>query len=63
VCLGFAGGSAVKKSKVGDADLIIVLRKSPRKGNGNLLQYSCLGTPMDRGAWQAKFQRLSKSQT
>ena len=27
--------------------------RSPRDGNGNLLQYSCLGNPMDRGAWQA----------
>ena len=24
------------------------------KGNGNLLQYSCLGNPIDRGAWQAR---------
>ena len=24
-------------------------------GNGNILQYSCLGNPMDRGAWQATF--------
>ena len=23
----------------------------PGEGNGNLLQYSCLGNPMDRGAW------------
>ena len=27
--------------------------RSPGEGNGNLLQYSCLGNPMDRGAWQA----------
>ena len=27
--------------------------RSPGVGNGNLLQYSCLGNPMDRGAWQA----------
>ena len=27
--------------------------KSPGKGNGNSLQYSCLGNPMDRGAWWA----------
>ena len=27
--------------------------RSPGKGNGNLLQYSCLGNPMDRGAWWA----------
>ena len=27
--------------------------KSPGRGNGNPLQYSCLGKPMDTGAWQA----------
>ena len=27
------------------------LRRSPREGNGNLLQYSCLGNPRDREAW------------
>ena len=26
---------------------------SPQKGNGNSLQYSCLGHPKDRGAWKA----------
>jgi len=29
------------------------LGRSPGEGNGNPLQYSCLGKPMDRGAWQA----------
>ena len=29
------------------------LEGSPGEGNGNLLQYSCLGNPMDRGTWQA----------
>ena len=29
------------------------VRKIPGEGNGNPLQYSCLGNPMDRGAWQA----------
>ena len=28
-------------------------RRSPGEGNGNPLQYSFLGNPMDRGAWQA----------
>ena len=28
-------------------------RISHGEGNGNPLQYSCLGNPMDRGAWQA----------
>ena len=27
--------------------------QSPGGGNGNPLQYSCLGNPMDRGTWQA----------
>ena len=30
-----------------------VLRLSEGEGNGNPLQYSCLGNPLDRGAWQA----------
>ena len=34
----------------GDAGLIPGLGRSPREGNGNPLQYSCLGNPMDRGA-------------
>ena len=34
--------------------------RSPRDGNGNLLQYSCLGNPMDRGAWQATVHEAAK---
>ena len=30
--------------------------RSPEEGNGNPLQYSCLGNPMDRGAWWATVQ-------
>ena len=37
--------------------------RSPEEGNGNLLQYSCLENPMDRGAWQATVCRVAKSQT
>ena len=37
--------------------------RSPGGGCGNLLQYSCLENPMDRGAWQATVPRVSKSQT
>ena len=49
---GFPGGSVGKEStyNAGDANLI---PGSPGKGNGNPLQYSCLGNPMDRGAWWA----------
>ena len=36
--------------------------RSPRKGNGNPLQYSCLGNSMDRGAWWAIVHGVSESQ-
>ena len=36
----------------GDTGLIHGLEKSPGVGNGNPLQYYCLGNPMDSGAWQ-----------
>ena len=51
---GFPGGSEVKvsASKEGDLGSIPGLRRTPGEGNGNPLQYSCLGNPMDRGAWQ-----------
>ena len=35
-----------------DTGSIPGLARSPGGGNGNPLQYSCLGNPMDRGAWQ-----------
>ena len=34
-----------------DVGLIPGLGRSPGGGRGNLLQYSCLENPMDRGAW------------
>ena len=36
---------------------------SPEVGNDNLLQYSCLENPMDRGAWWATVHGLAKSWT
>ena len=39
--------------KAGDEDLIPGWGRSPGEGSGNLLQHSCLGNPMDRGAWWA----------
>ena len=49
--LGFPGGLAVKNltANAGDAGSTAGSGKSPREGNGNPLQYSCLGNPMDRG--------------
>ena len=37
--------------------------RSPGEDNGNPLQYSCLGNPMDRGAWWATVYEVTKSQT
>ena len=39
------------------------LRDSPGEGNGNPLQYPCLGNPMDRGAWQGTVHGVTKSRT
>ena len=44
----------------GDAGLIPWLGRYPGEGNGNLLQYSCLGNPMDRGAWWALVHGVDK---
>ena len=37
----------------GEVGLILGSGRSPREGNGNPFQYSCLENPMDREAWQA----------
>ena len=59
---GFLGGSAVKilPVNVGDLSLIPGSGRSPGEGNGNPLQYSCLGNPMGRGAWQAAVHGVTK---
>ena len=44
----------------GDAVLIPGLGRSPGEGNGNPLQYSFLGNPMDRGAWRATVHGVAK---
>ena len=46
----------------GDRSLILGSGRSPGKGNGYPLQYSCLGNPMDRGARQARVHWVTKSQ-
>ena len=47
----------------GDSGLITGLGRSPGGGHGNQLQYSCLGNPMERGAWWATVHGVTKSQT
>ena len=48
---GFPGGSVVKNppARAGHTGLIPRSGRSPGKGHGNPLQYSCLGNPVDRG--------------
>ena len=51
--MDFPGDSVVKNmpANAGDRSWIPGSGRSPGEGNGNLLQYLCLGDPMDRGAW------------
>ena len=53
--MGFPGGSVVKNppANAGDVGSISEWGRSAEEGNGNPLQYSCLGNGMDRGAWWA----------
>ena len=46
-----------------DTSLIPGLGRPPGVGHGNLLQYSCLENPMNRGIWQAVVHRVTESQT
>ena len=57
--------SGKKKKKnlpanAGNLGLIPGFGRSPEEGSGNLLQCSCLGNPMDRGAWRATVHRVTK---
>ena len=52
-----------KAGDVRDAGSISGSGRSPGGGNGNPLQYPCLESPVDRGAWQAAVHRVSKSQS
>ena len=45
----------------GDVSLIRGSERSPGEGNDNPFQYSCLGNPMDRGAWQATVHGITKN--
>ena len=65
ICVGgFPGGSDSKQPtcSVGDLGLTPGLERSPGEGNGYPLNSSCLGNPMDRGAWWATLHGVTKSQ-
>ena len=60
---GFPGGLAIKNppANAGDASSIPGLGRSPGERNGNPVQYSCLGNPMDRGGWWATVHGVTES--
>ena len=62
---GFPSASNSKEStsNMGDTGLIPGSGRSPGGGNGNPLQYSHLGNPMDRESWQTKVPGVTKSWT
>ena len=60
--MDFTSGSVVKNlpANAEDVGSIPGLGRSPGEGNGHPLQYSCLGNPKDRGAWQAAVRGVAK---
>ena len=65
---GPQGGSVLKNppanaGDTGEVGSIPGLGRCPEVVNGNWLQYSCLGNPMDRGAWRATVHGVTKSRT
>ena len=47
-------------ANAGDTGSIPGSGRSPGEANGNPLQHSCLGNPMNRGAWQATVHGVAK---
>ena len=60
---GFPSGLDGKEfvCNAGDPSLIPGLGRSPGEGNGYSFQFSCMGNPMDRGAWWATVHGITKS--
>ena len=63
--MGIPGGSDGKEFACNTGGLGSMSRsgRSPGEGNGKPLQYSCLENSMDRGAWRATVQGVTKSWT
>ena len=57
---GFSQWLSNKESTCNDLALIPETGRSPGEGNGNPLQYSCLGNPMDKRAWWATVHGVAK---
>ena len=65
IYVGFSGGSVVKNlpANAGDVGLIPGSGRFLGEGHGSPLQCSCLGSPVDRGAWWSTVQGIVKIQT
>ena len=61
----FSGGSVSKESacNAGEPGSIPGSGRSPEEGNGNSFQYSCLGNPMEGGAWWAILRGVAMIRT
>ena len=62
---GFPGGSVVKNLPANaegarNVGSVSGLGRSPGEGNGNMLQHSCLGNPIDRRVWWATVHGVTK---
>ena len=55
--------SACNAEDTGDGGSNLGSGRSPGEGNSNPLWYSCMGNPLDRGAWKATVHGVTKSQT
>ena len=64
---GFPGGSVVKNlpliRELQETGSIPGSGRSLGGGHGNIVQYSCLENPMDRGSWQATILKVTKNRT
>ena len=62
ISVGFPSGSVIKNlpPSAKDMGLIPESERSLEEGNGNPLQYSCLGNPLDRGAWWLQSMGLQR---
>jgi len=58
--LSFISVGKESTCNAGNPGLISGLGRSPREGNGNPFQYSCLGNPMERGGWQATVHGVAR---
>ena len=65
LCMSFPGGSVIKNlpANEGDSGSNPESGRFTGEGTGSSLQYSCLGNPKNKGAWQATVHGIAKSQT